>query len=122
MIRVTALVDNNAYNKKKVQIQAGQSHTVSSRKKFSLCQEFGLSLFIEADDQSILFDTGAEGGFLDNADALNIPVRQARTVILSHGHRDHCGYKGGSGSIFQRYAQQCTCRNGIKEFHKTRRS
>ena len=93
MVRITALVDNNAYDKRKIQNRAGVPHTALEGKKQDLPpfrQEFGLSLFIETEEQSILFDTGAEGGFLDNADALNLPVRKAGTVILSHGHKDHC--------------------------------
>jgi 7,8-dihydropterin-6-yl-methyl-4-(beta-D-ribofuranosyl)aminobenzene 5'-phosphate synthase len=56
-----------------------------------LCAEHGLSLWIEADDRKILFDTGQTDAFLRNAERLKIPVDQADCVVLSHGHYDHTG-------------------------------
>jgi 7,8-dihydropterin-6-yl-methyl-4-(beta-D-ribofuranosyl)aminobenzene 5'-phosphate synthase len=56
-----------------------------------LCAEHGLSLWIEADDRNILFDTGQTDAFLRNAELLKIPVDQADYVVLSHGHYDHTG-------------------------------
>ena len=57
----------------------------------NLKAENGLSLWIDIDGTPVLFDTGASGAFMDNADALGIPVRTVKEVILSHGHIDHCG-------------------------------
>jgi 7,8-dihydropterin-6-yl-methyl-4-(beta-D-ribofuranosyl)aminobenzene 5'-phosphate synthase len=57
----------------------------------NLKSENGLSLWIDIDGTPLLFDTGLSGTFMDNADALGIPVRSVQEVILSHGHIDHCG-------------------------------
>lgn len=51
--------------------------------------EFGLSYFIEHDDETILFDTGHSDNFLQNAKRLNIDISKVETVVLSHGHWDH---------------------------------
>ena len=53
--------------------------------------EHGLSLFIEADDRRILFDTGQSRVALDNAEALGIDLTHLDAVVLSHGHFDHTG-------------------------------
>ena len=51
--------------------------------------EFGLSYFIEHDNETVLFDTGHSDNFLRNAKRLNIDINKAETVVLSHGHWDH---------------------------------
>jgi len=53
--------------------------------------EHGLSLWIEADDRRILFDTGQSDLVVRNATALGIDLRTADTIVLSHGHYDHTG-------------------------------
>lgn len=53
--------------------------------------EHGLSIWIEADDVRILFDTGASDVFLRNAAELNLDLSRADAVALSHGHYDHAG-------------------------------
>ena len=53
--------------------------------------EHGFSLWVEAYDRKILFDTGQGKALLHNATALNIVPREADLVILSHGHYDHSG-------------------------------
>ncbi|MGD1822908.1 MAG: MBL fold metallo-hydrolase [Pleomorphochaeta sp.] len=54
----------------------------------------GLSLFIEVDDLSILFDTGPNSDFIYNATLLKKNLNAVDTVILSHSHYDHCcGYR-----------------------------
>jgi len=50
--------------------------------------EHGLSMYIETEEHSILFDTGASDHFLHNAKKCNIDLKTA-TKILSHGHWDH---------------------------------
>ncbi len=55
-----------------------------------LC-EHGLSLLIQADNQRILFDTGATSAFIDNAEMLNIDLTKIDYVVLSHAHYDHSG-------------------------------
>ena len=51
--------------------------------------EHGLSLYIEANGQKILFDLGASDLFLKNAEKLEINLCEVDTVIISHGHYDH---------------------------------
>jgi 7,8-dihydropterin-6-yl-methyl-4-(beta-D-ribofuranosyl)aminobenzene 5'-phosphate synthase len=53
--------------------------------------EWGWSIFIEADDTNILFDTG--GGFATarNADKFGIDLKRIDKIVLSHAHGDHTG-------------------------------
>ena len=53
--------------------------------------EHGLSLWVEADDRRILFDTGQGLVLAHNAQVLDIQLNTAQTVVLSHGHYDHTG-------------------------------
>lgn len=53
--------------------------------------EHGLSLWIEACGKKLLFDSGADGLFLENAARLGIDPGQADFAVLSHGHYDHGG-------------------------------
>lgn len=53
--------------------------------------EHGLSLYIEADDKKILFDTGQSGNFIQNAEKLKIDLKALDYVFISHGHFDHSG-------------------------------
>ena len=53
--------------------------------------EHGLSLYLEADEKKILFDTGVSGNFIDNAKKLGVGLKELDYVILSHGHYDHSG-------------------------------
>lgn len=57
----------------------------------SLACEHGLSLYIEAGGQRILFDAGQTGAFADNAEKMGIDLSQVDVCILSHGHYDHGG-------------------------------
>ncbi len=68
-MRLTVLVDNQAAR--------------------NLRAEWGLSIFIEADNQKCLFDVGASDLFLANAALLKINLRDLDYLILSHGHWDH---------------------------------
>lgn len=56
-----------------------------------LHNEHGLSLYIEADNKRILFDTGASGDILENAKLLNVDLKTLDYVLISHGHYDHSG-------------------------------
>jgi len=56
-----------------------------------LTSEWGLSLHIEFNNHSILFDTGASGAFVDNAEHLSIKVDSVDVAVLSHHHFDHGG-------------------------------
>jgi 7,8-dihydropterin-6-yl-methyl-4-(beta-D-ribofuranosyl)aminobenzene 5'-phosphate synthase len=56
-----------------------------------LVAEWGLSLHIKHQERQILFDTGAKGGLVSNAQRLGIDLRQVDLVVLSHHHFDHGG-------------------------------
>ena len=57
----------------------------------ALTCEHGLSLYIEACGQRILFDAGQTGAFADNAEKMGIDLTKVDLCILSHGHYDHGG-------------------------------
>ncbi|PKM57680.1 MAG: MBL fold hydrolase [Firmicutes bacterium HGW-Firmicutes-3] len=63
----------------------------NTRKQEDLCQEHGLSLYIETRKHKILFDTGAGDCMIKNAKKLQVPLEEVDTVIISHGHYDHGG-------------------------------
>ena len=53
--------------------------------------EHGLSLYLEACGQKLLFDTGQSGLFERNAEKLGISLDAVDICVLSHGHYDHGG-------------------------------
>lgn len=71
-MRITTLVEN----------------TVS---KSELLAEHGLSLLLETDDETILFDTGQSCVFVHNAEKMGIDLSKVDKIVLSHGHHDHTG-------------------------------
>ena len=56
-----------------------------------LVSEWGFSLHIMFNGQSILFDTGASGAFAKNATHLSVDVASVNAAVLSHHHVDHGG-------------------------------
>ena len=56
-----------------------------------LASEHGLSLLGDAAAATFLFDTGASGGFLENARRLGRSIEDVPCVAISHGHYDHGG-------------------------------
>lgn len=56
--------------------------------------EWGLALWIEADERRILSDTGQGHTLLHNAGLLGIGLATAEALIISHGHSEshrwHC--------------------------------
>jgi len=53
--------------------------------------EHGLSLWIEADDRVVLFDTGQGPALRENTEFLGLDLKRVDSVVLSHGHNDHSG-------------------------------
>ncbi|MCD6245529.1 MBL fold metallo-hydrolase [candidate division WOR-3 bacterium] len=58
---------------------------------YGLKNEHGFSALIENRDDSILFDTGQSGAFIDNALKLGKNLQKVSKVVISHGHYDHIG-------------------------------
>lgn len=71
-MKITSLIDNSVY--------------VSGLKA-----EHGLSLFVETDNDKILFDCGQSGLLLENAEKTGIDLKETDKIIISHGHYDHAG-------------------------------
>ena len=53
--------------------------------------EHGLSVYVETKRHNLLSDTGASDAILHNAEVLGVDLKQVDTLVLSHGHYDHCG-------------------------------
>ncbi|MCM1988228.1 MBL fold metallo-hydrolase [Oceanirhabdus seepicola] len=51
--------------------------------------EWGLSFYIEDDNKKILFDTGYSNLFIENAEQMEINLKELDYVAISHGHSDH---------------------------------
>ena len=69
-------------------------NTISKNAKISklpLQGEHGLSLFIQTQNNNILFDMGQTNLFAKNASLLGINLQTVDFAILSHGHYDHGG-------------------------------
>ncbi len=62
---------------------------VDNRKRDDMPGEWGLCIYIEKDEHTILLDTGASGLFLSNAKRLNLPIEKVDIAVLSHAHYDH---------------------------------
>lgn len=73
MLELTVLVDNNV------------------PPLAALSAEHGLSFYVKTEKLCFLWDTGATDLILRNAAALDVDLKQAKTVILSHHHYDHVG-------------------------------
>jgi 7,8-dihydropterin-6-yl-methyl-4-(beta-D-ribofuranosyl)aminobenzene 5'-phosphate synthase len=71
-IHITILVDNTAA-------------------RADLKNEHGLSLWIEYEGRTILFDVGQGDAIFHNATALGLNLEKVEAIVLSHGHYDHTG-------------------------------
>jgi 7,8-dihydropterin-6-yl-methyl-4-(beta-D-ribofuranosyl)aminobenzene 5'-phosphate synthase len=87
-VRITTLCEN------KVGMEYGRGDFLA---------ESGLSLFIETDDISILFDTGKRIATLHNADTIGIDLGKVNKIVLSHSHYDHTG---GLREVLRRIKQE----------------
>jgi len=56
-----------------------------------LLAEWGLSILVETDGETILFDTGKNISASHNADTLGIDLGSTSRIVLSHAHYDHTG-------------------------------
>jgi len=65
------------------------SENTASRGNF--LAEWGLSILVETEGFTVLFDTGKSVSTAHNADSLAIDLRKINKVVLSHGHYDHTG-------------------------------
>ena len=78
-----------------VREKTGQVTTLIENRKLNnaewLATENGLSLYIERNSQTILFDAGGSEKFVRNAEVLGVDLRNVDIVVISHGHMDHIG-------------------------------
>jgi len=65
--------------------------------------EWGLSILLETEGTSILFDSGKSISSVYNADSLNIDLKKVNKIVLSHGHYDHTG---GLRNILRRISKE----------------
>jgi 7,8-dihydropterin-6-yl-methyl-4-(beta-D-ribofuranosyl)aminobenzene 5'-phosphate synthase len=56
-----------------------------------LSPEFGLSLHVEVNGTTILFDMGASAAFANNAETLGVDISRVDVAVVSHHHFDHGG-------------------------------
>lgn len=63
----------------------------NSSKPYGPIGEHGLSLYIEMENQVILFDTGQGDRFVHNADIMGVDLSKVDLTVISHGHYDHGG-------------------------------
>jgi 7,8-dihydropterin-6-yl-methyl-4-(beta-D-ribofuranosyl)aminobenzene 5'-phosphate synthase len=59
--------------------------------KGNLLAEWGLSILVETEKASVLFDTGNSISAAHNADVLGVDLGKIDKIVLSHGHYDHTG-------------------------------
>lgn len=60
--------------------------------KDPICKgEWGLALYIETDEMTLLFDTGASPMMIENAKVKGVDLSKVDACIISHGHFDHTG-------------------------------
>lgn len=64
-----------------------ENRTISKEFK----NKHGLSLYIETSNHKILFDTGTDDTFANNASKLGVKLEDIDIAVISHGHYDHGG-------------------------------
>lgn len=67
---------------------------IENTTEYKLPVEHGLSLYIETEQHTILFDTGQGDLFAKNAESLGVDLGKVDIAVLSHGHYDHGGGLG----------------------------
>ena len=79
------------YNKPKELIILQITTLIENHSHSALLSEHGLALYIDDDDEKILFDLGKSDRLFTNAKELAIDLSQIKKVIISHAHYDHSG-------------------------------
>jgi 7,8-dihydropterin-6-yl-methyl-4-(beta-D-ribofuranosyl)aminobenzene 5'-phosphate synthase len=104
-VEITSLVDNFTDTLLYDNTEVIRRHWTDPQKGFAAIPlaEHGLSMLVKVyrgDDEHIcLFDAGVtEFCLFHNAEVLGIDLKECRSVVLSHGHRDHYG---GLVKLFQ---------------------
>ena len=64
--------------------------------------EHGLAFWIDTGRHRVLFDTGQGDLVQANARTLDVSLREADAIVLSHGHYDHTGGLAGALSLARR--------------------
>lgn len=98
MVKIVVLNDNRCSNK-------------------NLESEHGLSLYIEYDNEKILFDAGQSDIFLRNAIKLGINLNEIDAIILSHGDYDH-----GNGLKYFNVKTDLICHPDFMEYRVSKRT
>ena len=80
--------DTNKGKEMKLRITTLSENTAG---KGDFLGEWGLSILLEMENSTILFDCGKSSSAAYNADSLNIDLTQVSRIVLSHGHYDHTG-------------------------------
>ena len=63
----------------------------NTSEKTDITAEHGLSLYVETEHETILFDMGQGTLFAQNAALLHCDISRVNFAVLSHGHYDHGG-------------------------------
>ncbi len=76
---------------RRVSFQTKITILVDNEAREDLASAHGFSLWLEAGNRHILFDTGQGDTIARNAESLGIDLGLADSIVLSHGHYDHSG-------------------------------
>jgi len=81
--------------------------------------QHGLSIYIETSKHKLLFDTGANDLFLENAAKLGVNIEDIDIAAISHGHYDH---GGGLETFFQnnKKAKVYVQKDALKNYYSKR--
>lgn len=86
-----------------------------------LVAEHGFALWLDIDGTQWLVDTGASDAFARNATCLGIDIADVDYLILSHGHRDHCGGLDTFLSLNDKAKIYISANIGSNRYYSTRR-
>lgn len=86
-----------------------------------LVAEHGFALWLDIDGKQWLVDTGSSDAFALNAARLGIDIADVDYLILSHGHRDHCGGLDTFLSLNDKAKIYISAKIGSNRYYSTRR-